>query len=71
MILTMVQVFKQSAAKLGELPGRQLAEEDAELSMVTLAHEQVEDARAAFVVGDVVRQQVVSAGHDQRVVMGV
>src|SRR5690606_40182978 len=63
LVLYGVDLATQPGAELGQLALVQVAEEDAVLHVIALALEGLEDGVAAAVVGDVVRDKIVSAGH--------
>src|SRR5690606_24360205 len=63
LVLDGVDLATQPGAELGQLALVQVAEEDAVLHVIALALEGLEDGVAAAVVGDVVRDKIVSAGH--------
>jgi len=61
LILGVIDDCGQISAKLGEFGGIELAEEDGELRVVAATFEVVEDLVAAFVVGNVVADDVVAS----------
>lgn len=64
-----VNQTEQCTTKFCEFSRCERAQKHAELNMITLTAQGREDAGAALIVADVVRDEVLSSVHSQRVVM--
>lgn len=63
LILTVMDDVGDTGAERGEFEGSEVAEKNAVLRVIAFALKQVEQLGPAFVVGDVVGDEVMASGH--------
>ncbi len=69
LVLPMIDVLSQSSSEFGKFDGVQFTEEDAVLCMIAVVAERLEDSVSAFVIGDVIGDEVMSSLGVHRVII--